>query len=229
MFSLHVFKFVGKFLRAVRIFLATLFFCSIYLVCCTDTFSFVFYEEEAMSHPERMHDIIQKMVLRSDECYFQFMKKQYIDRAISVMEAGVQKREPEAMLCYSIYWSGSNFQPGGDSIRIDGLPPDWEKANYWLQQAADAGHPNAQFFLGENLLQAYHVERDYVAAYEYLSKAGEADHPKALYYLGKCHLHGKGVHKNDTLAIGFFRRAVEAGDSTSISYLDSLLHIIHID
>lgn len=131
----------------------------------------------------------------------------------------MQRHEPEAMLCYSIYWSGSNFQPGGDSIRIDGLPPDWEKANYWLRLAADAGHPNAQFFLGENLLQAYHIERDYVAAFEYLSKAGEANHPKALYYLGKCYLHGKGVKENAELAQYFFKKAKEAGDTLSTKEL----------
>lgn len=153
------------------------------------------------------------------------MKKQYINRAIRVMEAGVHSREPEAMLCYSIYWSGSNFQPGGDSIRIDGLPPDWEKATYWLRQAADAGHPNAQFYLGENLLQAYHIERDYSLAIEYLTKAGDAGMSKALCYLGKCHLHGKGVPKNESLAIEFFQRAAKAGDKESKNILDSLMII----
>lgn len=213
---------IVAFFRLVRIFLGILLFCSFYLVCFTDSLAFVFFEEEANSHPERMQDIMQRMIDRSDECYFDFVKQQYVRRAINVIENGVKNHEPEAMLCYSIYWSGSNFQPGGDSMRIDGFPPDWEKANYWLKEAADAGHPNAQFFLGENLLQGYHCKRDCSCAVKYLTEAGNASHPKALYYLGKCYHHGKGVPQNDSIAILYFKKAISAGDTLSIPELASL-------
>lgn len=89
-------------LNVVRIFFGILFFCSLYLVCCTDTFSFIFDEEDARSHPERMYYVIQKMVIRSNECYFDFMKKQYTDRAISVMEDGARCADPTAMFKRSL-------------------------------------------------------------------------------------------------------------------------------
>ncbi|MFN7708906.1 MAG: tetratricopeptide repeat protein [Sphingobacteriia bacterium] len=92
------------------------------------------------------------------------------------------------------------------------LAEDFPKAVQWYRLAAEKGHVEAQYILG-NIYSASDgdeiVEPDYPQAVNWYLQAAEQGHPDAPYALGKLYEEGKGVAKDEAQAIHWYRQATD--------------------
>ena len=93
------------------------------------------------------------------------------------------------------------------------------------QKAAEKGHVEAQFNLGEiykngailDFVFAEHAfnpqkEEDLIKAVEWYTKAAKQGHTPAQYELGDCYYYGKGVDKDLVKAVEWYTKAAELGN-----------------
>lgn len=83
----------------------------------------------------------------------------------------------------------------------------------WLQKAADADYPPAQFQLGWSYQLGHGVDRDLNAAFHWVTRAADAGFIPAMMYLSHMYEEGVGVEANKETAMDIMRRAAEAGDA----------------
>ena len=81
-----------------------------------------------------------------------------------------------------------------------------------MRQAAQAGNPQAQCYLGVCYQTGQGVELDYPEAVKWFRRAAEQNDPVAQCYLGVCYLHGAGVPQEYGEAAKWLREAGEQGD-----------------
>lgn len=105
-----------------------------------------------------------------------------------------------------------------------GLKPDAKKAVYWLRRAARAGHPYAQFRLGNLYAEGQGVATDPEHAVYWWRQAARADLPAAQYRLGKAHLDGFGTDKNPMRAVHWLTKASEHGNDEAQFLLGQMYH-----
>jgi len=96
-----------------------------------------------------------------------------------------------------------------------GVPEDEKQAVYWLRKAAEQGHVEAMFELGNAYLLGREAAKlvpdpDREAARWYF-KAASAGHAEAQYHLGLLFLAGKGVVYSRKEAMNWFRKAAAQG------------------
>lgn len=89
---------------------------------------------------------------------------------------------------------------------------DYEQALECFRKAAEQGHADAQYHLGDCYYYGYGVEEDDTQAVEWYRKAAEQGHTDAQYALGECYNYGCGVDKNDERAVEWYRKAAEQGN-----------------
>ncbi len=89
---------------------------------------------------------------------------------------------------------------------------DFDRAIPMLQQAAEAGHPEAQFNLSEILFQGIGVKVNPVEANLWLRKAALQEHVNAQYKLAYNYSLGTGVTKDLAQAFHWFEKAAENDD-----------------
>jgi uncharacterized protein len=101
-------------------------------------------------------------------------------------------------------------------INGEGVAKDYQQAIYWLTKAAEQGHINSQFLLGE-IYRNYNGkgwDKDYKQAFKWYMKSAEQDHAGAQYSLGAMYYNGKeGVAQNYQQAIYWLTKAAEQGNT----------------
>ncbi|MCH7546156.1 MAG: sel1 repeat family protein [Planctomycetes bacterium] len=92
-----------------------------------------------------------------------------------------------------------------------GVPRNKRAALHWLNIAADEGHAEAMFRLGDLLGKG--PDRPSTESIRWYKKAAEKDHPEALYRLG---MYEAKKNEFSSRAIKYFRRAAESGHAESM-------------
>ncbi|MEO1310195.1 MAG: tetratricopeptide repeat protein [Pseudomonadota bacterium] len=80
-----------------------------------------------------------------------------------------------------------------------------------LSEAADKGHPPAQFELGKLYERGLGVPTDLVAARGWYRQAAEAGNRDAMHVLGVMYARGRGGARDQSQAVVWFQRAAELG------------------
>ena len=93
----------------------------------------------------------------------------------------------------------------------------YRDAAEWLLKAAEKGHIEAQYYLGET----HRVWRGgkWSEAAKYYEKAAEQGHADAQYRLGWCYDNGYGVTRNGNTALEWYEKAAEQGNLPSLRIL----------
>ena len=94
-----------------------------------------------------------------------------------------------------------------------GVPQDGERAEMWLERAADQGYVRAQYNLGYAYLTGTGVEKNPVQAARWFQKAAERGDAKAQATLGGMYAAGEGIEHDPVEAVKWFRKAAEQGDA----------------
>ena len=97
----------------------------------------------------------------------------------------------------------------------DGEPEDYTEAAAWYRKAAEQGHADAQFTLG----QMYFAGDDHAEASTWYRRAAEQGHVEALHKLGRMYHQGRGVPQNFAEAVAWYREVAEQGQSQALWYL----------
>ena len=113
-----------------------------------------------------------------------------------------------------------------DSVDSDGPPTDWlsvegygiqrdpEQAAYWYRQAADNGHPEAQYNLGRMYSSGQGLKRDEEQAERWVSASASQGFAPAMADLGKRFAMGNGAAKDDKRAYFWLTLAFLHGDKS---------------
>ena len=94
-----------------------------------------------------------------------------------------------------------------------GVPQDGERAEMWLERAADQGYVRAQYNIGYAYLTGTGVEKNPVQAARWFQKAAERGDAKAQATLGGMYAAGEGIEHDPVEAVKWFRKAAEQGDA----------------
>lgn len=92
---------------------------------------------------------------------------------------------------------------------------DMQKAVFWFSKAAEQGHVEAQFNLGE----IYRHEQNMEQAVFWYSKAAKQGHAISQYYMGRSHRLGIGVDKDLDKAFLWYTKSAEQGNAFAQSML----------
>ena len=95
-----------------------------------------------------------------------------------------------------------------------GMPQDPKQAAYWYRQAADKGHPEAQFNLGRLYATGTGVKRDEEQAARWVSASAAQGYAPAQADLGARYAAGNGVAKDDQRAYFWLTLAFLHGDKS---------------
>ncbi|MDR2855311.1 MAG: sel1 repeat family protein [Methanomicrobiales archaeon] len=96
-------------------------------------------------------------------------------------------------------------------LDYENVEPDFEKAVEWFTKAADQGHVDAQFYLGQCYRAGNGVEPDFEKAVEWYTKAADQGHAPAQSILGVCYEMGNGVAKDLEKAVEWYTKAADQG------------------
>jgi len=83
------------------------------------------------------------------------------------------------------------------------------EAAKWYRKAADQGHAEAQYQLGD--LYYSTVNGGEAEAAKWYRKAADQGHAEAQFHIGDCYAEGTGVAKDEVEAIKWFRKAADQG------------------
>ena len=105
-----------------------------------------------------------------------------------------------------------------------GVKPNLAEAFRWQQQAAERGHPMAQYLVGKahhegGSEQGRHVPKDPAKAVEWWKKAAAQGELIAMYSLAKAHFDGEGVTKDLAEHVRLLRAAANSGHPPSMNWL----------
>ena len=90
-------------------------------------------------------------------------------------------------------------------------PKTYGDAMRWYKQAARAGNPRAQFFLGLMYERGINVKEDATAAASWFAKAAAQGHAEAQFKLALMYEKGAGVPMSAVQAARWYREAAKAG------------------
>jgi hypothetical protein len=111
-----------------------------------------------------------------------------------------------------------------------GTPQDTKQAVYWYTKAAEQGHVNAQYYLGNiyNEGNGEEAPRDCKQAIYWLTKAAEQGHVLAQYCLGKMYHYGDGkeVPHDFKQAVFWYTKAAEQGFIFAKENRDEILEMM---
>ncbi len=90
---------------------------------------------------------------------------------------------------------------------------EYDRAVPLLKAAAEQGHADAQFNLGNCYYKGEGVKQDYAEAVSWYRKSAEQGHINAQYNLGLCYENGKGVRQDHAEAVKWYRKSAEQGNA----------------
>lgn len=93
----------------------------------------------------------------------------------------------------------------------NGVPQDMEKYNYWLKYCADAGSPEEQNRLGDDLYK----KKEYELALRYYEQSAKLGQMEAWYSVGYQYQMGQGVAKDERYALTCYEKGAQAGMPTA--------------
>jgi hypothetical protein len=129
---------------------------------------------------------------------------------------GVPRDEADALRWFQMANSVESDGPPTDWAAVEGhgIPRDPGQAAYWYRQAADQGHAEAQFNLGQLYSSGQGVKRDEEQAARWASASASRGNPPAMADLGARYAAGNGVEKDDKRAYFWLTLAFLYGDRT---------------
>jgi TPR repeat protein len=92
-----------------------------------------------------------------------------------------------------------------------GTPVDATKAAHWFKAAAEQGHAEAQYHLGNLYSQGKGVDQDDGEAARWIRTAAEQNEPVAEFFLGSLYYEGKGVARDTTRALRWLHQSADHG------------------
>ena len=115
---------------------------------------------------------------------------------------GVPRDTADAIRWFEMANSVDSDGPPTDWLSVEGygMPKDPAQAAYWYQQAANSGHPEAQYFLALLYASGKGVKRDAEQAERWISSSATQGYAPAMAELGKRFATGNGVAQNYKLA-----------------------------
>ena len=127
---------------------------------------------------------------------------------------GVPRDEADAMRWFQMANSVESDGPPTEWAAVEGygMTQDPEQAAYWYRQAADKGHPQAQFELAQLYASGKGVKRDEEQAARWVSASAIQAYGPALANLGERYAAGNGVAKDDKRAYFWLTLAFLHGD-----------------
>mmetsp|Transcript_111496 Transcript_111496/g.296329 ORF Transcript_111496/g.296329 Transcript_111496/m.296329 type:complete len:377 (-) Transcript_111496:115-1245(-) len=103
--------------------------------------------------------------------------------------------------------------------------PDLVAHAYWLKRAADGGHAQAQYRLGDLLLSGAELKKNETWAAQYLEPAAEQGHVRAQEAIGLMYRTGTGVELDTETAAGWLTKAAQDGDALSAYTLGCMIRV----
>ena len=91
------------------------------------------------------------------------------------------------------------------------VTPNYDRAAYWFEKAAENGVANARYNLGVLYHQGLGVDQNIETALEWYRKAAQLGHPEAQYNLGIAYIEGIGVSYDPKRAAEYFETAAASG------------------
>ena len=99
---------------------------------------------------------------------------------------------------------------------------DFEQAQIYLQQAADAGHVLAQVTLGLGLSQDNHSQQNLLLAQQYLKQAAIQGNGVALNRLGEIYAQGLGQEADLNVALEYYQQAAQHANPDAYGHLGQM-------
>lgn len=96
---------------------------------------------------------------------------------------------------------------------------NYDESIEYYRLAAERGHAESQYKLGQCFYFGYGVDKDFSEAIDWYRKAAEQGHIEAQYKLGRCYYCGYGVDKDYSEAVKFYKKAAERGHAGAQSSL----------
>lgn len=130
---------------------------------------------------------------------------------------GVPRDEADAIRWLQMANSVESDGPPTDWANVEGygMPQDPEQAAFWYRQAADKGHPEAQFFLARMYASGRGVKKDEEQAARWMSASAAQGYTFAMANLGDRYAAGNGVAKDDKRAYFWLTLAFLHGDKNA--------------
>lgn len=107
-------------------------------------------------------------------------------------------------------------------LLAEAVPPEFLSASQLFRQAADLGHPQAQYALGRLYLHGRGVPNDPAQAAVWFAKAADQGVVGAYGQLGGLYADGVGVEQDLAAAADWFQRAADEGDDTALYHIGAL-------
>ncbi|KAF9127994.1 hypothetical protein BGW39_005440 [Mortierella sp. 14UC] len=101
----------------------------------------------------------------------------------------------------------------------DGLPQDSEAAMKWFLQAANQGHPAAQYYVGLMYYRGLGVPVDKQTAAEWFLKAANQKEVHSQVLLGEMYLHGQGIPEDPSRALQWLLPPANEGHAEAQYYI----------
>jgi uncharacterized protein len=129
---------------------------------------------------------------------------------------GVPRDQADAIRWFEMANSVDSDGPPTDWLSVEGygVPQDPEQAAYWYRQAADNGHPEAQYNLARLYSSGRGVKRDEEQAERWISASAAQGYAPAMADLGKRFATGSGAAKDDQRAYFWLTLAFLHGDKS---------------
>lgn len=129
---------------------------------------------------------------------------------------GVPRDMADALRWLQMANSVDSDGPPTDWLSVEGygMPQDPRQAAYWYWQAAENGHPEAQFNLGRLYASGNGVKRDEEQAARWMSASAGQGYAPAQVNLGERFAAGNGVSKDDKRAYFWLTLALLHGDKS---------------
>lgn len=133
-------------------------------------------------------------------------------QAIELLKPLAEKGNPRSQFYLGqIYREGPGLFPG--------VEKDEELGDSWIQKAADAGLPEAEYFVGVSYLIGFGKPKDIEAALVWITKAANHSDVHAMAVMGNACWGGdplEGVPRNPKVAMTWFKKAARKSDSHSM-------------
>ena len=148
------------------------------------------------------------------------------EEAISLLRQGAENNDRRAAYYLGIHY-GQHLLNTGEKVRLWQASADMgyldaiaalgeyyyaagkhKLAFSYLTDAAQKGHKNAQYQLGD-YYSGYVMQSDKVEAFRWYLKAAEQGHLDAQYKVGECYWFGTGTAKDKTKALKWYLKAAE--------------------
>ncbi|KAI9183751.1 uncharacterized protein BJ171DRAFT_483901 [Polychytrium aggregatum] len=99
-----------------------------------------------------------------------------------------------------------------DEPRVDGTKEEQKKSAGTLEQLANDGHSDSQFWIGMCYHFGWGASEDYEKSFEWFSKSADKGNSYGQWSVGVCHYWGYGVTQNHAKAFEWLHKSAEQGN-----------------